>query len=67
MVHLLFRGKIDDPLARTDQVVRCLDVLPIVPRPSMQLEPSHHADDMGQMFGEPSPFSELISATGVPE
>ena len=33
----------------------------------MQLQPSHHADDMGARFGEPSGFNELMSATGVPK
>jgi hypothetical protein len=33
----------------------------------MQLHPSHHADDMGAMFGEPSSFIVEISATGVPK
>ena len=39
----------------------------MAPRPSMQLHPSHHADDMGAMLGEPSWFSELMRATGVPK
>jgi hypothetical protein len=33
----------------------------------MQLQPSHHAEDIGVRFGEPFWFSVLISATGVPK
>jgi hypothetical protein len=33
----------------------------------MQLQPSHHADDIGARFGEPSGFKLLMSATGVPK
>jgi hypothetical protein len=33
----------------------------------MQLHPSHHAEDMGARFGEPSGFRLLMSATGVPK
>src|SRR6185295_19507746 len=37
------------------------------PKPSMQVRPSHHADDMGARFGEPSGLSELTRTTGVPK
>ncbi len=37
------------------------------PRPSMQLHPSHHADDMGAILGVPSSFMVEIRATGVPK
>ena len=47
--------------------IRLSDVLPMEPSPSMQLHPSHHADDMGAMFGEPSSFKVEIKATGVPK
>jgi hypothetical protein len=40
-----------------------LQVRPIFPKPSVQPQPSHHADDIGAMFGEPSWFNELMSAT----
>ena len=30
------------------------EVCPIWPKPSMQLQPNHHADDIGARFGEPS-------------
>jgi hypothetical protein len=33
----------------------------------MQLQPSHHAEDIGAKFGVPSGFMVLISATGVPK
>jgi len=33
----------------------------------MQLHPSHQADDMGAMLGEPSSFKVEINATGVPK
>jgi hypothetical protein len=33
----------------------------------MQLQPSHHADDIGARFDEPSGFKVLMSATGVPK
>jgi hypothetical protein len=33
----------------------------------MQLQPNHHADDIGAKFGELSGFNELMSATGVPK
>jgi hypothetical protein len=33
----------------------------------MQLQPSHHADDIGAMFGVPSSFKVDINATGVPK
>jgi hypothetical protein len=38
-----------------------------VPNPSMQRQPSHHADDMGARFALPSGLSELTSTTGVPK
>ena len=47
--------------------IRFSEVCPIVPRPSMQLQPSHHAEDMGARFGEPSGLSVLMRATGVPK
>jgi len=37
------------------------------PKPSMQLLPSHHADDIGATFGKPSSLSELTRTTGVPK
>jgi hypothetical protein len=37
------------------------------PSPSMQLHPSHHADDIGAIFGVPSSFKVEINATGVPK
>jgi len=33
----------------------------------MQLHPSHHADDIGARFADPSGFNVLINATGVPK
>jgi hypothetical protein len=33
----------------------------------MQLRPTHHADDMGARFAEPSSLVELTSTTGVPK
>ena len=39
----------------------------ICPRPNMQVQPSHHAEDIGARFGDPSALSVLISATGVPK
>jgi hypothetical protein len=33
----------------------------------MQLQPSHHADDIGAKFAVPSGFIVLMSATGVPK
>src|SRR5690349_10343039 len=47
--------------------MRLSEVLPIVPRPSMQLQPSHQMDDIGAMFGDPSSFRVEIRATGVPK
>ena len=47
--------------------IRFSDVCPMAPRPSMQLHPSHHAEDIGAMFGEPSSLSVERSATGVPK
>src|SRR3954466_5305902 len=37
------------------------------PKPSMQLRPSHHADDMGARLGVPSGLTELTRTTGVPK
>jgi hypothetical protein len=37
------------------------------PSPSMQLHPSHQADDIGAMFGLPSSFNVEMRATGVPK
>ena len=37
------------------------------PKPSMQLRPSHHADDIGARFAEPSGLTELTRTTGVPK
>src|SRR5688572_32553834 len=42
-------------------------VCEFAPKPSMQLRPSHHAEDIGARFGEPSSFRELTSTTGVPK
>ena len=47
--------------------MRFSEVCPIEPRPSIQLQPNHHADDIGAMFGEPSSLRELMIATGVPK
>jgi hypothetical protein len=47
--------------------MRLSEVCPIWPKPSMQLQPSHHADDIGARFGEPSGFKVLINTTGVPK
>src|SRR5262245_2681910 len=47
--------------------IRLSDVLPSVPRPSMQLQPSHHTDDIGARLGEPSSLRVLMIATGVPK
>lgn len=33
----------------------------------MHVQPSHQADDIGARFGEPSSFSVLMIATGVPK
>jgi hypothetical protein len=33
----------------------------------MQLQPNHHADDIGARLVEPSSFNELMMATGVPK
>src|SRR5258708_25500184 len=38
----------------------------LCPRPSMQFQPSHQADDMGAMFVDPSEFSVEMITTGVP-
>jgi hypothetical protein len=37
------------------------------PKPSMQRQPSHHADDIGASFALPSGLRELTSTTGVPK
>jgi hypothetical protein len=37
------------------------------PKPNMQLQPNHHTEDMGAIFGEPSEFNVEIRATGVPK
>lgn len=42
-------------------------VCDVWPKPSMQVQPSHHADDMGAMFALPSAFEVLMRATGVPK
>src|SRR5256714_821081 len=46
---------------------RFSDVCPIAPSPSMQLQPSHHADDIGARLDVPSGLVLLIKATGVPK
>src|SRR5438477_7562020 len=48
-------------------LMRFSDVWPIWPSPSMQLQPSHHADDIGARLAVPSSLMLLISATGVPK
>ena len=44
-----------------------LQVWPICPGPSMQLQPNHHAEDIGARLGDPSGFNVLMSTTGVPK
>lgn len=44
-----------------------LGVCERAPKPSMQLLPSHHADDMGARLADPSGLVELTSTTGVPK
>ena len=64
VTNLMLAGQINDALACANQIS---EVCPIVPRPSMQLQPSHQADDMGAKLGVPFSFSVLISATGEPK
>jgi hypothetical protein len=54
---------------RTHSQVRLMFsvVLELASRPSMQLQPSHHADDIGDRFGVPSSLMVLIRTTGVPK
>jgi hypothetical protein len=47
--------------------MRLSEVLPIEPRPNMQLHPSHQAEDIGARFGVPFSFKVEIKATGVPK
>jgi len=47
--------------------IKFSEVCPIVPSPSMQLHPNHHADDIGARLGVPSWLRVEISATGVPK
>ena len=47
--------------------IKFSDVWPMVPRPSMQVQPSHQAEDMGARLGEPSWLRVDMSATGVPK
>jgi hypothetical protein len=47
--------------------IKLSDVLPMEPSPSLQLHPSHQADDIGAIFGVPSSFKVEINATGVPK
>jgi hypothetical protein len=54
----IFRGQIDHTLH-----VR-MRLSEVWPRPSIQLQPSHRADDIDATFGEPSALKVLISATG---
>jgi len=61
MADQIFRGQIDHTLRVR---MRLSEVWPIWPRPSIQLQPSHRADDIDATFGEPSAFKVLISATG---
>jgi hypothetical protein len=37
------------------------------PKPSMQRQPNHHAEDIGARFALPSGLRELTSTTGVPK
>jgi hypothetical protein len=41
--------------------------LELLARPSMQRQPTHHADDIGARLGEPSSLLEPIRTTGVPK
>jgi len=60
----VFGGQVNHTLARANEIVRGLAHLP---RPSMLLQPNHHAEDMGARLGDPSGLNVLMSATGVPK
>jgi len=45
---------------------RLAAVCPLAPRPSMQFQPSHQAEDMGAMLGVPLMFWVVRRTTGVP-
>lgn len=47
--------------------IRFSEVLLILLKPSIQLQPSHQAEDIGARLVLPSAFSVLIMATGVPK
>src|SRR5664279_4452204 len=44
-------------------LMRFWAVWDLAPNPSMQFQPSHHADDMGATLGVPSSFRLLTSTT----
>lgn len=60
----MFRGQID---THSRGRMRLSEVWPICPRPSMQLQPSHHAEDIGARLGDPTGFNVLMGTTGVPK
>lgn len=63
-INHLDRRKIQHALLFAQNILRALCFRP---RPSMQFQPSHQAEDMGVRLVVPSGFTLLSNTTGVPK